>query len=129
MAENKRNSISGILLLFLMVVFFSFLQKEKARDTIITSSVISNMISAGLQAIIVPTIPTPGKDLQWVDKPGTKITNPDCISNREVIFNHLISGYFNSYQLKFLFTNPLIGLIFPQKIPEQGKEDDFLRFI
>ncbi|MCX6286661.1 MAG: hypothetical protein NTY96_06060 [Bacteroidetes bacterium] len=126
MVDNKRNSSSGIFVLLLMIVFFSFFQREKDKDTEIAPSVISNTNSSGLQAIIGPTISTTGIDIYWINTRNAKFACLDCTSSREFIFNNLISSYFNSCQLKVLFNNPIIGSILPQKVPEQGKEDDIL---
>lgn len=126
MADNRRNNSSGFIILFLMIVFLSFIQREKDKSASTPPSVIPNTNIYGLQAIIGPAVSTPGIDLNWINTLNAKFTCLDCTSSREIIFNKLISIYFSSCQLKFLFKNPSIGLIFPQKVPEQEKEDDLL---
>lgn len=107
-----------------MIVFFSFFQREKDKHNETTQSVISYTNSSNLQAIIVPEISSPGTDLFWIKKFNTKFTCLDYDSGREFSLNELISSCYNSYQLEFHSNNPVIGLIFPQKVPEQGNEDD-----
>ena len=126
MVDNRRNNSSGIIILFLMFVFFSFIHEEKERQitrTTTQSSVISYTNSSG-QAIIGPTISVPGINFFWTITLNAKFACVDCASSREFIFNNLVSSCFSSCQLKFLFKNPIIGLFFLQKVPEQGKEDD-----
>ena len=124
MVDSRRNTSSGIFVLVLMIVFFSFFQREKDKHNETTQSVISYTNSSSLQAIIVPEISSPGTDIFWIKKLNTKFTCLDYDSSREISLNELISSCYNSYQLEFHSNNPVIGLIFPQKVPEQGKEDD-----
>ena len=129
MVDSRRNNSSGIFVLVLMIVFISFFQREKDRHNETTQSVISYTNSSSLQVIIVPEISSPGTDIFWIKKLNTKFTCLDYDSGREVILNELISSCYNSYQLEFHSNNPVIGLIFPQKVPEQGTEDEFLSII
>ena len=129
MDDNRRNSSSGIIILFLMFVFFSFIQGEKERQitgTTTQSPVISDATGSGLQAIINPTVSTPGIDIYRINTLHAKCACLDCTSGREFVFNNLVSSSFSSCQLKFHFRNPIISLFFLQKVPEQGKEDDIL---
>jgi hypothetical protein len=123
MGDSRRNTSSGIFVLILMIVFFSFFQGEKDKHNETIQSVISYTNSSSLQAIIVPEISGPGTDLFWIKKLNTKFTYFDCNSSRELVLNELISSRYNSYQFEFHFNNPAIGLIFPQKVPEQGNDD------
>ena len=109
-----------------MIVFISFFQREKDRHKEPTQSVISYSISSSLQAIIVHESSSPGTDIFWIKKLTTKFTYPDYDSGRELILNENISNCYSSYQLEFHSNNPVIGLIFPQKVPEQGNDDDIL---
>ena len=109
-----------------MIVFISFFQREKDRHKEPTQSVISYTINCSLQAIIVPEISSPGTDIFWIKKLTTKFTYHDYDSGRELVLKELISSRYNSHQLEFHSNNPVIGLIFPQKIPEQGNDDDIL---
>ena len=129
MVEIRRNTSSGIFVLVLMFVFFSFFQREKDKHNETTQSVISYTNSSSLQAIIVPEISSPGTDIFWINKLNTKFTYLDYDSGREFSLNEFISSCYNSYQLEFHSNNPVIGLIFPQKVPEQGTEDDILSII
>ena len=124
MDDSRRNTSPGIFVLVLMIVFFSFFQREKDKHNETAQSVISYTNSSGLQTIISPEISSPGTDIFWIKKLNTKFTCLDYDSGREVILNELISSCYKSYQLEFHSNNPVIGLIFPQKVPEQGKEDD-----
>jgi hypothetical protein len=129
MDDNRKNSSSGIIILFLMFVFFSFIQGEKERQitgTATHSPVISDAAGSGLQAIINPAISTPGTDIYRINTLHAKCACLDCTSGREFVFNNLVSSSFSSCQLKFHFRSPIIGLFFLQKVPEQGKEDDIL---
>jgi len=129
MDENNRNSSLGILILFLMIVLFSFIQREKERHitgSSIPSSVISNTNSSSPQTIIDPVISTPGISFHWIN---TRIGNfrfLDCTTNREIIFNKQISIHYSSCQLKFISEKPIIILTFRQKVPAQKKSDDIL---
>jgi hypothetical protein len=124
MVESRRNASSGIFVLVLMIVFFSFFQREKDKHNETTQSDISYTNNSSLQAIIVPEISSPGIDIFWIKKLNTKFTRLDYDSSRELILNELISNCYISYQLESHSNNPIISLIFPQKVPEQGKEDD-----
>ena len=126
MVDSRRNTSSGIFVLVLMIVFISFFQREKDKHNETTQSVISYTSSSSLQAIIVPEISSPGTDIFWIKKINTKFTGLEYDSGRELILNELISSCYNSYQLEFHSNNPIISLIFPQKVPEQGNDDDFL---
>ena len=107
-----------------MIVFFSFFQREKDKHNETAQSVNSYTNSSSLQTIIGPEISSPGTDIFWIKKLNTKFTRLDYDSGRELILNELISSCYNSYQLEFHSNNPIISLIFPQKVPEQGTEDD-----
>ena len=109
-----------------MIVFFSFFQREKDKHNETTQSVISYTNSSSLHAIIVPEISSPGADIFWIKKLNTKFTYLDYDSSRELVLNELISSCYNSHQLEFHSNNPVIGLIFPQKVPEQENDDDVL---
>ena len=127
MIDNKRNCSSGIFVLLLMFIFFSFIHEEKERQ--ITGrttqpSVISDAYNAGLQAIISPETSTPESGFYRINPINAKFGFSDCTSIREFVFNNLIAQSFNSSQLKFPFRKPIIDFVFPQKVPEQGKEDD-----
>ena len=124
MIDSRRNTSSSIFVLVLIIVFFSFLQREKDKQYETAQSVISYTNNSSLQAIMVPEISSPGTDIFWIKKLNTKFTCLDFDSGRELVINELISSCYNSYHLEFHSNNPVIGLIFPQKVPEQGKEDD-----
>jgi len=124
MVDSRRNTSSGIFVLVLMIVFFSLFQREKDKHNETVQPVISYTNSSSLQAIIVPEISSPGTDIFWIKKINTKFTGLEYDSGRELILNELISSCYNSYQLEFHSNNPIISLIFPQKVPEQGTEDD-----
>jgi hypothetical protein len=124
MGESRRNTSSGLFVLVLMIVFFSFFQREKDKRNETTQSIHSYTNSSSLQAIIVPEISSPGTDLLWIKKLNAKFPCLDYDSGRGLILNELISSCYNSHQLEFHSTKPVIGLIFPQKVPEQGNDDD-----
>jgi hypothetical protein len=124
MVDRRRNTSSGIFVLVLMIGFFSFFQREKDKHTETTQSVISYTNSSSLHAIIVPEISSPGTDIFWIKKLKTKFTGLDFDSGKELILNKFISSCYNSYQIEFHSNIPVLGLIFPQKVPEQGKEDN-----
>ena len=126
MGDNRRNTSSGIFILVLMIVFISFFQREKDKHYETIQSVIPYAHSSSLQAILVPEISSPGTDIFWIKKLNTNFTNLDYDSSRELVLNELISSYYNSHQLEFHSNNPVIGLILPQKVPEQGNDDDVL---
>jgi hypothetical protein len=126
MGDSRRNISSGIFLLVLMIVFISFFQRDKDKHSETTQSVISYTNSSSLQAIIVPEISNLGADIFWIKKLNTKFTYLDYDSGREIVLNELISKCYNSHQFEFHANNPVIGLIFPQKIPEQGNDEDVL---
>lgn len=107
-----------------MIIFFSLFQKENDRHNETAQSVISYPNISTLQAIIVPEISSPGTDLLWIKKLTTKFTYLGYDSGRELVLNELISCCYNSLQLEFHSTNPVVCLIFPQKVPEQGNDDD-----
>lgn len=123
MGDNRRNTSSGIFVLVLMIVFISFFQRDKDKHNETTQSVTSYTNSSSLQAIIVPEISSPGIDIFWIKKLNTKFTRLEYDSGRELVLNELISSCYNSHQLEFHSNNPVIGLIFPQKVPEQGNDD------
>jgi hypothetical protein len=123
MGDSRRNTCAGLFVLVLMIVFFSLLQSEKDKHNETAHSVICNTNSSILQAIIVPEIASPGTDIFWIKKLNTKFTYFDYNSSRELVLNELISCKYNSHQFEFHFNNPIIGLIFPQKVPEQGNDD------
>jgi hypothetical protein len=128
MGEYRRNSSACFIILFLMFVFFSFIHEEKERQitgTAAKSSVISNINCSG-QAIISATISAPEINVFQTSPFNFKFTGFGCPSGREFIFNNLLSFTISSCQLKIFFRNPIIGLFFLQKVPEQGKEDDIL---
>jgi hypothetical protein len=126
MGDNRRNISSGIFLLGLLIVFISFFLREKDKHNETSRSVISYTISSSVQAIIVPEISRPGPDKFWVKKLNTKFTCLDYDSSREIMQNRQISSCYNSYQLEFQSKNFVIGIIFPQKVPDQGNDDDVL---
>jgi hypothetical protein len=107
-----------------MIVFISFFQKEKDKHHETAQSVITYTNNSSFQAIMVPEISSPGTDIFWIKKLNTKFPCFDFDSGRELVLNKLISSCYNSYQLEFHSNNPVIGLIFPQKVPEQGNTDD-----
>lgn len=124
MVNSRKNTNSGIFVLVLMIVFISFFQKEKDKHHETAQSVITYTNNSSLQAIMVPEISSPGTDIFWIKKLNTKFSCFDFDSGRELVLNKLISSCYNSYQLEFHSNNPVIGLIFPQKVPEQGNSDD-----
>jgi hypothetical protein len=126
MVDSRRNISAGLFILVLMIVFFSLLQREKDKHNETTQSVISYTNNSSLQVIIVHEISSPGTDIFWIKKLNTKFIYFDYDSSRELVLNELISSCYNSHQLKFHSNNPVIGLIFPQKVPEQGNDDDVL---
>jgi hypothetical protein len=126
MGDSRRNTSSGIFVLVLMIVFFSFFQREKDKHNETIQSVISYTNSLSLQAIIVHEISSPRADIFWIKKLNTKFTYLDYDSSRELVLNDLISNCYNSYQLEFHSNNPIVSLFLLQKVPEQGKEDDIL---
>ena len=131
MVDNRRNSSSSIIIFFFLFVFFSFFHEEKERQITRTrsqSSVVSNTINP-IQAIICPTISSPGINIFRTGPLNVKITGLDCKSSGEFIFKNLVSSSFSSCQLNFHFRNPIISLFLLQKVPEQGKEDDILSII
>jgi len=126
MVENSRNSTSGIIFLFFIFVFFSFVHEGKERQikrSTPSSSVISNSNNSG-QAVIGTTISAPGINLFRTSTIIAKIACIGITSSREFIFNNLVSFSFSNCRLKFLFRNPIISFFFLQKVPEQGKKDD-----
>ena len=124
MVNSRRNTSSGIFVLVLIIVFFSFFQREKDKHNEPTQSVISYIQNYSLQAIVVPANTSPGADIFWIKKLTTKFTYLDYDSGRELVLNEIISSCYNSHHLEFHSNNPVIGLIFPQKVPEQGNDDD-----
>jgi hypothetical protein len=126
MRDSRSNISPGIFLLVFMIVFISFFQRDKDKHSETTQSVISYTNSSSLQAIMVPEVSSPGADLFWIKKLTTKFPNPGYDSDRGLVLNELICCCYNSHQFEFHANNPVIGLIFPQKVPEQGNADDDL---
>jgi hypothetical protein len=127
MDDNKKNSFPVFLLFFLLVFFFSFIHLEKEKQLVLVPvpmSVISDGSVCGFQAIIGPATSTPGIDYSRICMPGAKWSCINCSSGREFIFSQLIASSFGLSQDKFLLKKPIIRLIFLQKVPEQGKDDD-----
>jgi len=126
MAENQRNTGYVILIIALMLFFFSFIQREKEKN-IPEYSKSSFVVSVGAissaKAIIVPATSNPEKNLSWINTIDGKYSFLDCTSSREIIVNKQIFSHFCSCRLKFLSKKPIIGLIFLQKIPGQEKGD------
>jgi len=109
-----------------MIVFFSLLNREKAKHPETPQSVISHSYNSNLETIIIHEISNHGIDVIWFKKFGTKLTYDDYYSSRELGLNKLLCSHYTSHQVEFHSNNPIIGLIFPQKIPQQGNDDDFL---
>jgi hypothetical protein len=129
MVENRRNSSSVILVISLMIIFFSLIQREKEKnlpDGLKSSFVLDAVTNSSTQAIITSATASPEFNPCRINPINGKYTFPDCTSSREFVINKLISSYFSSCQLKFPLKNPIIGLIFLQKIPGHEKEDDLL---
>lgn len=131
MGDNRRNSSSGIIILFLMFVFFSFIHEEKERQisrTATQSPGISNPDRSG-QAIICPAFSDAAINLFRTGPLNVKYSWSDCTSGRELIINNLYSSSFSSCQHKSHFRNPNLSLFLLQKVPDQGKEEDSLSII
>jgi hypothetical protein len=126
MADSKKDTGSGIFILVLMIVFISFFQGEKDKHKEATPLDFSSANNSSLQAIVVPEISSPGTDILRINKLNKKYTCSDYDSDRKLVLDELISSGYNSYQLKCHSKKPVIGLIFRQKVPEQGTEDDIL---
>ena len=128
MGDNGRNSSSGIIFLFLMFVFFSFIHGEKERQITKTTIQLSDISNPNIssQAIRCPTISAPGINIFWTYPLNVKFSVLAGSSSREFIFNNLLSSSFSSCQLAFHSNNPIVSLFHLQKVPEQGNEDDVL---
>lgn len=124
MDDSRRNTSPGIFVLVLMIVFFSFFQREKDKDTRIASSLVSNAISSGLQAIPALSTSIRITDIYWISTFKVKVPCQDCISYKEFIYHNLLSSYYNSSQHKLRLNTPATGFSLPQKVPGQCKEDD-----
>ena len=128
MADRNRNNSPGILLLFLVIVFFSVFQSVQEKHFKGSLAVLS--VSSGnrfdVQAIIGPTASTPETVFYRINTVSAKYTCTPCACGREFIFNKLISSYCCACQHKFLFNKPVVSSFSLQKVPEQGKEDDLL---
>lgn len=129
MDVSRRNISPGIFVLVIMVVLFSFFQRDKDKHNKTSQSVISYTNSIDLQAIIVPESSSPGTDLFWVKKTSTKFSCPDWHSCGEFILNELISSRYNLNHLEYYSYYPIVSLFLLQKVPEQGNEDDVLSII
>ena len=124
MDDSRRNTSPGIFVLVLMIVFFSFFQRDKDKDTRIAQSLVSDASSTGLQAIPVLATSTRITDIFWINTFKAKVPYLDCISNNEFIYHNLLSGYYNSSRHKLRLNIPATGITFPQKVPGPGYEDD-----
>ncbi|HNY01127.1 MAG TPA: hypothetical protein PKG48_01000 [Bacteroidales bacterium] len=124
MGDNRRNITSGIFLLGLLFVFISFSQRERSSDKETTRFVISNTTSSGVQAILIPAISSPGTGIGWIKNTGSNFFSQDTGTRREILLNNQLSGCCKSCRLEFRCTRLVIGFIFPQKVPEQGNDDD-----
>jgi len=125
MINYRRNSASGIIILFFLFFMLTFIHKGQERQNTRPnpSSVISDLNSSG-HAIVSHSISVQGINLFRIT-PNSKVAYLDFISGRELIFNNLVSSSYNSCRIKFQSGNP-IQVFFLQKIPEQGKEDDIV---
>ena len=126
MVHNSRNSSSGIIILFLMFVLFSFIQGEKERRITPAAthlSVISESNSSG-QATINSVISVPGISFFLTSIHSAKFLRLRTKSTSEIIFDNLVTSSLKSPQFKFHSRNSNLVLFFLQKVPEQGKDDD-----
>ena len=129
MIENKRNSSSVILVISLMIVFFSLIHSEREKnipESSISSIVIPSANISSPQAIITPVTLTPEISYYWINTNNGKYTFPDYTISREIIVKKQNFSHFCSCRLKLLSKKPIIGITFLQKVPEQEKEDDIL---
>jgi hypothetical protein len=127
MTGNRRNSSSGIMVLFLVFVFFSLIHLGKERQITRTAthpSAFSDTHSARFQANIAPAPSAPGIDIHRINTLKAKFASMFSLSGREFAFNHPASGSLNSYHRKFHFRNPILCFFSLQKVPEQGTNDD-----
>ncbi len=129
MIDNRRNISPGIFALVLMIVFFSFFYKEKDKHHEPVQAGFSYTNSQGSQAILAPGISNPGTGVSRITKLNAKFPYPESGPGRELILNSLVSSCYSSYQLEFHSNITVIALLFPQKVPEQGTEDDALSLI
>ena len=123
MVDGNRNIKSGLLVLVLMIFFFSWLQREKDKHNETNQSVISNFYISNHQAIIGPEISSHGPDFFCLKKLSPKNPYPDCHAPGVLTLNKLISRCNTSHQGTFHSNNPIIGLFSPQKVPDQGNDD------
>jgi len=127
MSENRRNSSSVILFIALMIVLFSFVHREKEKkftESSFSPVVLSVANISGTQAIIAPATTIPEINSCPLNMMNGNFTFPECTSGREFIFENQLFRQFCSCRLKFLSDNPVIGVTFLQKIPDQEKNDD-----
>jgi hypothetical protein len=126
MEVNKRNSSSGILILFMLFFLFSLIHKERESsvtgDTI-KSSVITDINSPG-QAVAGPAISAPEINYFLTTSPVAKFACLECSSIRELIYNNIVSSSYSTFQFNSHSGNSLIRIFFLPKVPEQGKDDD-----
>lgn len=127
MAENNRNNWSGIFIVFLVILFFSFFQGDKeghATGRPGSSAELRDLTGPGLQAIAGLSTSAPESAFNWLKSTNAKFFLTGLNRERESVFSKIISSCFNFCQTRALFQRPTIGLIFLQKIPEQGTDDD-----
>ncbi len=129
MVDGNRNIKSGLLVLVLMIFFFSWLQREKDKHNETNQSVISISYISNHQAIIVPEISNHGPDFFCIKKLNPKNPYPDCHTPGVLTLNKPISRCNTSHQVIVCSNNPIIGLFSPQKVPEKGNDDDILSII
>ncbi|HSN49712.1 MAG TPA: hypothetical protein VLR52_00675 [Bacteroidales bacterium] len=132
MTDSRRNNLSGILILFFMIFIFTFLHRDKDEprpESSVSSYSLTGTGDSGLQSISAPATSIPDISFCRINPVNEKFVCTGFTSNREFNFNNQNSGYFNSCKLNFLPDKPAISLLFLQKIPEQGNEDDILPVI
>jgi hypothetical protein len=129
MDNNNRNSYPGIFVIVLMIVFFSLFHNENERHgsgRSVPSSFVAGIDVCDFRAIPGPGISIPGNVVSPSNALHPNSALSDCISGREFVFSRRISVYLTSYQIRFPGKQPNPDLIFLQKIPGQGNEDDVL---
>jgi hypothetical protein len=127
MTENRRNSSPAILFFILMIVFFSFIQKENKKpvyESSISSILKSSVNNSNPQAILAPALSAPQLFSTCIHSPYGKYIWPDFNSIMEIKTRQQNpTGLFSS-GLTVISTNNVTGLTLHQKVPGKEKSDD-----
>jgi hypothetical protein len=127
MTENRRNNSPVVLLFILMIVFFSFIQKEREKadyKSSISSILNSSINNSNPEAILAPAHSTTQLFGTCFHPPFGKYTFPDFTSILEIKIRQQNSTNFFSSQINFISTYIVAGFTVRQKVPGKEKSDD-----